>query len=250
MRTGVTLSMIFAFAVSAGTAAAQAETAGAALPEDESASDAPADSEAGTEAGTEAEAEAEPEQPAKASGSASGGMASSGLFLRFGANAGLLAASTDTQPDTSYSGLQLGLDGMVGLPIMPTLIVGGALVIGRTAAPKAELGGQSSTLDGVSLYFYGLAGFVNYYFAPDDGLHLQGLVGYSKLHFASDRGNVGTGDPTGPFLGLGVGYDFPVAANWSVGPFGRLLWASMSKEHTNGRLTYLYPSVGVAVTMR
>jgi hypothetical protein len=52
-------------------------------------------------------------------------------------------------------------------------------------------------------------------------------------------------------VGAGVGYDFWIGDEWSIGPFGRFLFASMGAEGggVTTKDTFLYPSLGVAITL-
>ncbi len=101
------------------------------------------------------------------------------------------------------------------------------------------------------MIFAAMALFVNYYFDPGEGLHLQALAGFSAIDFVSDEGASGGNDPTGFVVGAGVGYDFWIGDEWSIGPFGRFLFASMGAEGGGATTndTFLYPSLGVAITL-
>ena len=101
------------------------------------------------------------------------------------------------------------------------------------------------------MLFLAAAAFVNYYVIdPTDGLNLQALIGYGAVDFVSEEGTSGGNDPTGPVLGFGVGYDFWVASEFSIGPFARLIWAPMSADAggVSSSVTYLAPTIGAAFT--
>jgi hypothetical protein len=101
------------------------------------------------------------------------------------------------------------------------------------------------------MLFAGVAFFANYYFDPTQGFHAQALLGYAAVDFVTAGGQSGGNDPAGPMFGIGAGYDFFFASQWSVGPFARLIYASTSAsedplEHT---FTYIYPSIGATITL-
>lgn len=176
-----------------------------------------------------------------------------GFFMRLGLNFGPNMTSQTIDPgglESDFSGLQIGSDLMLGGTPVPGLVLGGTLLWGRTADPTVESGGQSRTLDG-SLILLGLGFFANYYFDPTQGLHAQAILGYGAIDFVSSSGASGGNDPSGAILGLGVGYDFWIGNQWSVGPFGRVLYSNMSVEEggVTAKVTQLYPSIGVAFTL-
>lgn len=92
---------------------------------------------------------------------------------------------------------------------------------------------------------------LQYYFNPNDGFHLQGLLGFGALDYVSSSGQSGGNDPTGPFFGLGLGYDFWVADQWSIGPFVRVLMAMTSVEAGSSKAeqSYFSPTIGAAFTL-
>ena len=172
-----------------------------------------------------------------------------GFFFRIGVNFGLGSLSSDstTFGDESISGFTSGTDFLFGGTPVPGLVIGGGLVSTIAPGPKYELRDQEIELDG-TLYMFGLMGFVNYYIDPHEGFHLQAFAGYGALDFVTDAGQSGGNDPHGPFFGGGLGYDFWISDQWSIGPFARVLYGTMSSEGADS-VSYLYPSIGVAFTL-
>ena len=180
-----------------------------------------------------------------------------GFFLRLGANVGPGSVSETIEvggtegPEASFSGLTFGFDLMLGGTPAPGLVIGGALLTTTTSDPSFEQGSVKGTADG-TLLMAGVAAFANYYFDPTQGLHGQLILGYGAVDFVRPNGASGGGnDPTGLLAGLGVGYDFWLGGEWSVGPFARVLYGSMgaSAGSASSSVTYLYPSIGAAFTL-
>lgn len=179
-----------------------------------------------------------------------------GFFLRLGLNLGPASATrtaefngTEVGGEATLSGFSGGFDLMMGGTPADGLVIGGALTTITTSDPDVESGGRSASLDG-TMIFAGIGVFANYYLNPNEGLHFQGLLGFGTVDLVDSDGNSGGNDPSGPYFGVGVGYDFWVSDEWSIGPFGRVLYAATSYEEGGGKLkvNYLYPSIGAAFT--
>ncbi|MCC6900620.1 MAG: autotransporter domain-containing protein [Polyangiaceae bacterium] len=249
MKTRVTLSIIAVMTSFSGLTLAQGEAPPAA-PE------APAGAAAPT---PPPPAAAPPPAPAPAPGPApapeadahaGGARTHDGFFFRIGLNGGPLMLSWDAPSDPKWSGFQSGFDLLIGGSPVDGLAIGGALIANRTTDPTYEVGGAESTWKG-SMLFAGLALFADWYLNPHEGLHFQGLVGFAAVDFVSDSGQSGGNDPTGTMFGLGAGYDFWISNQWSIGPFGRVIYSSVSAEAggATAKYSYLYPSIGVAFTL-
>lgn len=180
-----------------------------------------------------------------------------GFFLRMGLNVGPLGVTEkyelngqESPNESEFSGMTSGFDLLIGGTPATGFALGGALIVTNTSDPTVKIGGVEGTADG-SLILGGIGVFANYYLDPTAGLHFQGLLGYGSLDYVRSDGASGTNDPSGAFLGLGVGYDFWIGDEWSVGPFGRVLYGSFTSEVTGAKATdtYLYPSIGVAFTL-
>lgn len=152
--------------------------------------------------------------------------------------------------EADYSGFHGGTDLMFGGSPVKGLAIGGALILGRTTDPKVKVGAIEGTADG-DLLFAGVGLFADYYLDPHKGLHFQGMIGFSAADFVASNGTSGGNDPTGTFFGIGAGYDFWIGDEWSIGPFARVLYAPMSAEAggLTNKVTYLYPSIGLALTL-
>jgi outer membrane autotransporter protein len=172
-----------------------------------------------------------------------------GFFLRLGPNLGPAMVSYSVEgasADADISGFTFGGDLLLGGTLAPGFVLGGGLLVASTSNPTFEAGGQEFETDGTML-LAGAALFGQYYFDPTQGFHAQALLGYAALDFVSPNGASGGNDPSGVMLGIGAGYDFWVADEWSIGPFARLVFSSLSVDQAS--FTYIYPNIGAAFTL-
>ena len=189
------------------------------------------------------------EPPPPSAENTAGGHVHDGFYMRFGLNLGPTMVKLKPDgggPETSLSGLGYGFDLMFGGTPVDGLAIGGALISGQTSNPTAEAGGQERELDGTML-LAGIAFFADYYFDPSEGLHAQALLGFAAVDFVDSQGGSGGNDPTGAMLGLGVGYDFWIGEEWSVGPLARVVYAPTSAD--GYKAPYLWPTLGVGITL-
>ena len=202
--------------------------------------------------------EAAPAAPPPPAMAEEGAHTHDGFFLRLGLNAGYSSVSQSIEAGgqeaegPTLSGFpSWGFDLYLGGTPVDGLVLGGMLTTVTTSSPtRGAYGGfPEAELDGTML-LAGVAFFANYYFDPSAGLHLQALLGYAAVDFVDAEGQSGGNDPSGPMLGFGVGYDFWIGDEWSIGPFGRLLYAPTSVEvlGATAKANYVYPSIGAAFT--
>ena len=140
---------------------------------------------------------------------------------------------------------KLGTASAGGLAL--SLALGGTpvdgLVLGGTFLGQASVGGNidpalnaSSRDEDTEIGAAFLGGFVDYFFDPRKGFHMQGLVGIQKLSYSyRDYTSEQSDDPddrtrpisssSGVAFGLGVGNLWWVRPQWSIGLVGRLMFA-------------------------
>ncbi len=120
---------------------------------------------------------------------------------------------------------------------MPGLVLGGGNMGFHVLSPKVKIGdsecGGDGALAGNLLGFY-----VDYYVNENEGLHTMALIGLATLDDADDDTDklaVGFGSA------LGVGHDWWIADDWSVGVLGRIQFMTTSLEHdtTNADVTFV-----------
>jgi hypothetical protein len=120
----------------------------------------------------------------------------------------------------------------------PGLVIGGGLI--ATNAPDAtfKFGSLSSSSD-TTVTFSWFGAFVDWYVNPREGFHLQGLMGFAALSSTND-------DPSGIGVGVGIGQEWWVADQWSLGILGRLMYAHMTRsedDSTTNRHSVIAPAL-------
>jgi hypothetical protein len=117
----------------------------------------------------------------------------------------------------------------------PGLTIGGTLGSVVAFGPSVSAGGQTATTDNsTKLNFFTIGPYVDYYPDPHGGFHVLGTLGFASLS-ASNGSGQSSDASTGFEIGAGVGYDWWVSANWSLGILGRFTIAPLSQS--NGGVT-------------
>jgi hypothetical protein len=166
-----------------------------------------------------------------------------GFYLRLGLGAGFL--SVRSEHDSTFKGWGVAPDIWIGGSPIPGLAIGvtlnGVSVVNphlsATAADTGGLGPVSGEAPGTLTYsVFGV--FADYYPEPSGGLHFMAGLNYSVAQFDAENGP--DSDPaSGVGLTGGLGYEWWIGRDWSVGPLARLHWASVSD--VGGKLTVLSP---------
>lgn len=129
-------------------------------------------------------------------------------------------------------GRGLLLDVAAGANLTSWLVIGAGLTssfIGSGSVDNRE--GSTQALDR-GLYFAVLGALLDAYTAPPGGLHFQVLVGLAR---SSPSHNLGLNTSTGVGAVLGIGYEWPLGPDWSVGAVLRLALAQLSMDPVQGR---------------
>jgi hypothetical protein len=151
-------------------------------------------------------------------------MTHDGFYLQLNAGLGYLSASDEF--DSSMSGVTIPASLLIGGTIGPVAL-GGGFFGDYAPSPSASFNGEDVELEDVTMTLIGIGMFADIYPDPKQGLHFQPFVGWGGLE-RSYRGDSGGSDPTGLVLALGVGYDFWVGNEWSIGPMFRMAYAPLS----------------------
>lgn len=114
----------------------------------------------------------------------------------------------------------------LGTTLPPSLGLGGSLSI--TLAPAAGYDGTGGATYRLALITLGP--YVDYYFRPRGGLHALGTAGFAVLDVVDTQFDEGY-DLTGFSLGAGLGYDFWVGSEASLGVLGRVQYAHFDSEY-------------------
>lgn len=153
-----------------------------------------------------------------------------GFYLQADLGVGYLSSSEEAGPaKTTYSGITTPFAFLLGGTVGP-VVIGGGFFGDRAASPKAtyEAPGVSGSqdLNDVTLTLIGIGMFADIYPDVHKGLHIQPFLGWGGLD-ASVNGNSGGSDPTGLVTAIGVGYDWWVGDQWSIGVMGRFAYAPL-----------------------
>lgn len=149
-----------------------------------------------------------------------------GFYMQLSTGIGYLSSSTEG--DATFSGVATPFEALFGGTVGPVAI-GGGIFTDYSLSTSASVGGQSSAFfNDVSMYLVGAEAFGDIYIDPHGGFHIRPFLGYAALQF-SYQGNTGN-SPGGPIFGLGVGYDFWVGDEWSIGVLGRFGYAPLKLE--------------------
>lgn len=171
-----------------------------------------------------------------------------GFFFQGAIGGGYLGADLKLD-DVDYATLSGGAvsGGLLfgGTPA-PGLVIGGGTANSVALGPKLELeeGGELDSDSDVSLNLSTLGIFGAYYPDPHGGLSLQLMLALAVLTVANDDTNY-EADATGGAITAGVGYDFWVAPEWSIGVLGRFTYASVkdSDDPSDAKLSVMAPSL-------
>jgi hypothetical protein len=139
--------------------------------------------------------------------------------------------------DVMFHGPAGAFEAYFGGTPAPGLVFGGFLTAMSTIGPKvvvngAEIGQNSD----VTLNFGMLGPYVNYYPDPGQGFHLLGMLAVAQTNV--NDGTTKYNSATGFGLGAGVGYDWWVGDEWSLGILGRFSWATMRSDQGEVSLTH------------
>ena len=129
-----------------------------------------------------------------------------------------------------------------GTPV-PGLVIGGSVSV-TVASPnvsgQVENAGSLASATGTAgaLTSSLIAAFVDFYPDPTGGFHVQGAIGPTSMKWAAGPSSaspqVPASDLTGGGFGgsLGVGYEWWVGSQWSIGGLARLKYGSASLKPT------------------
>jgi opacity protein-like surface antigen len=151
--------------------------------------------------------------------------------------------------EISFSGLTVHPEILIGGTLAPGLVLGGALTGHSMVNPTAEVDGQEAETEDTTVNFSQLSAFVHYYPSPAQGLYLHGSLGVVGASITVDDDTTES-DAVGFTLGAGVGYDFWIANEWSLGPQFRFTYAHLSGEEEEVEFTdsFISPTLSLSVT--
>jgi Autotransporter beta-domain len=116
-----------------------------------------------------------------------------------------------------------------GMPT-PGLAIGGFLSGASAIGPSVRVNGFRASSSDTSLTLATIGPYIDYYPSPRKGFHILGTLGFARLTLSFDDGTISADDSgTGFTLGGGVGYDWWVSRDWTIGILGRFTFASTSR---------------------
>lgn len=145
-----------------------------------------------------------------------------GLYVSAHAGVGYVGSSGDVNP-SKLSGLSTPFALWAGYTF-GIVAVGAGAFLDTVWSPSYEYrNGYEPDSDGDGFALFGGAAFADIYPDPKRGLHLMPTIGWGTL-FAPVTAKGGTGI----IFGVGVGYDFWVASEFSLGMMGRIAYAPLN----------------------
>lgn len=150
-----------------------------------------------------------------------------GFYMQLDAGLGYLGTSVSAGGTTEkLSGLTFPTAILLGGTVGP-VVIGGGLIMDYAASPSYSVNGQSAPVQtGVHLYMLSMGVFADIYPNPTGGFHIQPFLGFGSLQL--EYNGFTSNSATGLALAVGVGYDWWVADEWSIGVMGRLAYAPLS----------------------
>jgi len=171
-----------------------------------------------------------------------GGREHDGFYLRLGLGLSYVVDSVQSTvfDEASMSGAGLADELAIGGTPAPGLVVGGAIQDASAFAPALRIDGDERDGGPSSLGLSLIGPFLDYYFDPAQGLHAQALVGLGVLT-ADDSRDL----PVGFGASVGIGYEWWVGGESSLGLTARLVYARLSYDPSgiDERHSVLAPSL-------
>ena len=144
------------------------------------------------------------------------------------------------------------LDIMVGGSPVPGFVLGGAYVFHGISSPTLKIGGQAYDTSGadVSLNLSTFGIFTAIYPIPTAGFNIHALLGYSQFSLSVNGTTYSNGSPSGPSFMGGVGYDFWISDNWSMGPDFRIAYCKGKSDSsgTTDEISMIVPTLSFTAT--
>jgi hypothetical protein len=191
---------------------------------------------------------------AAASAQSEGARTHDGFFLRLSAGVGPGWFTEEQEVfgesrEVEASGPTAMFELLIGGTPAPGLVVGGGLMGHSVINPTLEANGREFETEDTSVGVSQAALFVNYHIDPHAGFCLLGSVGYGVGVVTVEDESRDT-DTDGLVLGFGLGYDFWVGSQWSIGPSFRLTYAALSNEEDGLEVsdTFVSPTLGFTAT--
>ncbi len=133
-----------------------------------------------------------------------------------------------------------------GTPV-PGLAIGAGLIGHTMSNPTLTVGDVELETDDTSVNVSQLALFINYFPDPHGGFNVLGSVGLGSTTVRVADVTADT-DTSGAVFGFGLGYDFWVGDEWSIGPTLNIAYGVLSAEENSVTVTdtFFSPSLSLS----
>lgn len=161
----------------------------------------------------------------------------------------LKSESLDLSEEFDFSGVTGMFELKAGGTPAPGFVLGGALTGHSVVNPTMEYQGQELETEDTSIGVSQISLFANWYPQPSNGFYVHGSVGYGAASVTVDDVTRDT-NTSGIVLGVGAGYDFWIADEWSLGPQLRLTYAHLTGEEdgVEGTDNFISPTLSFTAT--
>jgi hypothetical protein len=155
---------------------------------------------------------------------APGGRTHDGFYARLGIGPAFATGSNeleDVDAKADVSGFAVATELAFGGTIAPGLVLGGGSFSMVIPSPKYSAGGTDTDVG--THHVSGVGPFIDYYFDPHAGGHLQAALLLSGI-FVQEKDQAESASGGGFGFMVGGGYEFWIAEQWSMGPIARLTY--------------------------
>jgi hypothetical protein len=183
-----------------------------------------------------------------------------GLYLRLGLGGGVQAGAVahsesrsdgyESAPDQSVTGTSGMVELALGYAVRPGLNLGGGLYLEQNGGAASNISGEVAP-SGARLGTHVLVGpMLDWYFRPQKGFHMLAALGVASAQqrtFMDVDGNKYSSASTGLGGLIGLGYDWWVSDQWSLGLLGRGA-LSITVDEKDGNAVQSTATFGVLMT--
>ena len=157
--------------------------------------------------------------------------------------------SGSAEQTLSLSGVTGTFELLLGGSPTPGFVIGGGVTAHSVVNPTLKVDGQEFETEDTSLGITQISVFSNWYPQPTSGLYLHGAVGYAAASVTVEDTTRDAGT-SGIVLGVGAGYDFWIAKEWSLGPQFRLTYAHLTggEDGVDISENFISPTIAFSAT--
>lgn len=170
-----------------------------------------------------------------------------GFYARLGIGPGFVLGSSKLDKggaEADVSGFALATELAFGGTVAPGLVIGGGSFSMVVPAPSyaPDTGDE---VDAGTHHVSGIGPFVDYYFDPSGGAHVQAALLLSGIYI-QEKDDQPSGSGFGFGAMLGGGYELWVGEQWSIGPLVRIVYYRDQVE-ASGSGTNIESTLGLFV---